>query len=101
MGKIEWDKTLSNPHRYSIMSALRSADRVGYSVFARSLGISKSLLSKHMTLLVQVEYIRVHKIPRGRIVLTELSATPLGRQQFEEFKAQLLTVGETIIDAQE
>lgn len=101
MSKIEWDKTLANPNRYSIMSALDSADRIGYSVFASSLGITKSLLSKHITLLDRAGFIVVHKIPRGRVFLTELSATDLGKQRFRQFKMQLLTVGDIIIKSQE
>lgn len=100
MSSIQWDKTLSNPIRYSMMSALQVADRVSYAVFEESLGISKSLLSKHITTLVDAEYVRVHKIPRGRLFLTELSSTTLGSKRFADFKEQLLTVGDTIVSFQ-
>lgn len=93
-----WDKVLTSPIRYAIMSALKESDRVSYTTFLEALRISKSLLSKHLSVLEKAGYIRIHKIERGYAVSTELEKTSLGAERFDNHREMMLNIGRVIVD---
>ncbi|WP_150462599.1 transcriptional regulator [Nesterenkonia ebinurensis] len=93
MGEQTWDKVLTNPHRYTILAALQESDRVAYSTFLEVLGLSKSLLSKHIAALEAAGYVRTVKVSGGYRSITELESTDLGAERFSAHQRMLLTIG--------
>lgn len=103
MSEHVWDKVLTNPHRYTILAALQESDRVAYATFHEVLGLSKSLLSKHIAALQRAGYVRTARVSGGYRSITELESTHLGAERFSAHQKMLLTIGSrlTRTDAQE
>lgn len=78
-----WDKAFNPPARYAIAAATYHQDRVSFTTLRKALGISATLMSKHVSYLEKVGYLTVFKVQVGRKVLTELSLTEAGRTAFD------------------
>ncbi|MDN6557610.1 MAG: transcriptional regulator [Acidipropionibacterium acidipropionici] len=89
-----WDKAFTAPARYTIAATLAHQDRVSFSLIRKALGISATLMSKHVSYLEQVGYLTVYKVKSGRQVLTELSLTDAGRRAFRRYTELLKAVAE-------
>ncbi|ART21444.1 TPA: helix-turn-helix domain-containing protein [Corynebacterium striatum] len=79
------DGTLHSPVRLSILGALNSVDSVDYQTLKDALGVSYSLLTKHLGVLEQASLVKVDKQFVSRTPVTNLKLTKQGRQQFENY----------------
>lgn len=66
------------------MAALNSSDTVRSSTLRKAMGISQTLMSKHVSVLDSSGYIVVNKVVAGRNVITELEPTGKGRAAFAD-----------------
>ncbi|MBM6699079.1 transcriptional regulator [Bifidobacterium pullorum subsp. saeculare] len=78
----QWDKVIQSPLRFTIMAMLDGVDALGFSDIRAASETSAPTLSKQLTVLENAGYVQVSKVTRGRRVLTEMSATPEGRQAY-------------------
>lgn len=90
-----WNKAFTAPARYTIVATLYHKDQVSSTLIRKALGISATLMSKHVSYLEAAGYLTVRKVQVGRRVLTELSLTVLGRQAFDEQTKLLKTLAES------
>ena len=87
--RVRLDEVIHAPVRLSVMAAVASADRVEFRYLRDLLGVSDSLLSKHMTQLEDAGYIKVIKGYQGKRPRTWLALTPGGRAAFDDYRAAL------------
>jgi DNA-binding PadR family transcriptional regulator len=71
------------------MSALAAADRVDFRFLRELVEVSESLLSKHMTLLEDANYVTVIKGCQGKRPRTWYTLTDTGRAAFDAYLAAL------------
>ena len=77
-----FDETIHSPNRLRICAALSAARQVEFATLERGLGVSKSLLSKQLKVLIDAGYIAVERKPQpfGRprtwVGLTEITSRP-------------------------
>lgn len=83
------DEVIHAPVRLSIMSALAAADRVDFRFLRELVEVSDSLLSKHMTLLEDANYVEVTKGYQGKRPRTWFTLTDIGRAAFDAYLAAL------------
>lgn len=87
-----FDETIHSPRRLSICAFLATADEVEFAVIRDSLGVTDSVLSKHLRVLIDANYVTSRKtlgIGRPR---TWLRLTGEGREAFEHHVALLRRV---------
>lgn len=90
------DELIHSPVRLSVMSALRTADQVHFTLLRDTLEVSDSLLSKHVAALDEAGYVEVTKGYVGKKPRTWYSLTERGRHAFDTYVATLREiVGET------
>jgi DNA-binding MarR family transcriptional regulator len=85
----QFDAVVHNPTRFSIMAALRAADRAEFRFVRDTVEISDSVLSQHVTTLEEAGYVKVTKGQVGRRPRTWLSLTRAGRTAFAHHLALL------------
>jgi DNA-binding MarR family transcriptional regulator len=85
----ELDELLGHAVRFSIVALLAAANRVEFSFVRDEVEVTDSMLSKQMSILEQVGYIKVHKAFVGKRPRTWLSLTREGRRVFERHLAAL------------
>jgi len=83
------DELIHAPVRLSIMSALAAADRADFRFLRELVEVSDSLLSKHMTLLEDAEYVAVIKGYQGKRPRTWYTLTDTGRAAYDAYLAAL------------
>lgn len=80
----ELNEAIHPPRRLFICSFLEAVDGAEFSVLRDAMDISDSSLSKHVSALAAVGYVRVEKtVSRGR-VRTWLTLTPTGRKAYRQ-----------------
>ncbi|WIM67754.1 transcriptional regulator [Corynebacterium breve] len=79
------DGTIHSPVRLSIMGALNSVESVDYQTLLTSLGISYSLLSKHLAILEEAELVVATKAFIGKKPVTRMKMTSAGRRAFDAY----------------
>lgn len=79
----ELDELLGHAVRFSIVALLAAANRVEFSFVRDEVEVTDSMLSKQVSILEQVRYIKVHKAFVGKRPRTWLSLTREGRRAFE------------------
>ena len=85
----ELDDLMGHPVRFSIVAMLASASRVEFSFVRDQIEVSDSVLSKQISALEQVGYVKVDKGFIGKRGRTWLSITKPGRRTFERHLAAL------------
>ena len=83
------DDLLGHPVRYSIVALLGAADRAEFGFVRDQVEVSDSVMSKQMSLLEDVGYVKVHKGYIDNRARTWLSLTGKGRRTFERHLAAL------------
>lgn len=73
-----FNELIHAPQRLRTCAMLNGAKRVEFRVLQDQLGLSKSALSKHLTLLVDAGYVRQERAPRNSRNRLWLSLTPEG-----------------------
>jgi DNA-binding MarR family transcriptional regulator len=78
--------------RLSIMALLAAADWAEFGFVRDSIGISDSVLSKHVASLESAGFVAIRKTSNGRIRHTHLQLTKVGREAFEAHAAALAEI---------
>lgn len=90
----ELDDLLAHPVRLSITALLAAAQKVEFGFLRDHVEVTDSMLSKQVSILEQVHYVRVHKGFVGKRPRTWLSLTSQGRRTFERHLAALREIAE-------
>ena len=87
---IGFDETIRSPNRLRICAALSAARQVEFATLERGLGVSKSLLSKQLRVLIDAGYVAVERKPQpfGR-PRTWVGLTSAGRRAYRNHVAAL------------
>ena len=87
---IGFDETIHSPNRLRICAALSAAREVEFATLERGLGVSKSLLSKQLRVLIDAGYVAVERKPQpfGR-PRTWVGLTSAGRRAYRNHVAAL------------
>lgn len=85
----ELDELLGHPVRFSVMALLAAASKVEFGFVRDQIEVSDSILSKQMSALEEVGYVRVDKGHVGRRPRTWLSLTKGGQRAFDRHLAAL------------
>ena len=60
-----FDETIHSPNRLRICAALSAARQVEFATLEQGLGVSKSLLSKQLKVLIDAGYVKVEHKPQS------------------------------------
>jgi DNA-binding MarR family transcriptional regulator len=88
----EVDEHLNSPVRLSIVATLAKVDDAEFQVVRDAIELSDSVLSKQVSLLEAVGYVKVRKGYVGKRPRTWLSATELGRNALGKHIAALRAI---------
>lgn len=77
-----FNEVIHAPQRLRICAMLNGAQKVEFRVLQDQLGLSKSALSKHLTLLVDAGYVRQERALRNSRNRLLLSLTPEGARAY-------------------
>ena len=85
-----FDETIHSPNRLRICAALSVARQVEFAALEQGLGVSKSLLSKQLKVLIDAGYVTVERKPQsfGR-PRTWVGLTSAGRRAYRNHVAAL------------
>jgi DNA-binding MarR family transcriptional regulator len=92
----ELDSLLNPPARLRLMTMLTAVSEVEFATLREGLGVSDSVMSKHLAALATVGYVRTRKgMHRGRRT-TWVSLTPNGRRTLGQHVAALRAIIATV-----
>ncbi|WP_130874988.1 transcriptional regulator [[Pseudopropionibacterium] massiliense] len=85
-----FDETIHSPNRLRICAALSAARQVEFAALLEGLGVSKSLLSKQLKVLIDAGYVTLERKPQriGR-PRTWVGLTAAGRKAYRNHVAAL------------
>jgi DNA-binding MarR family transcriptional regulator len=78
----DFNEVIHAPQRLRICAALSAAQKLEFGFLQERLGLSKSALSKHLSLLVDAGYVGQHRSVRDSHSRLWLSLTPAGRRAY-------------------
>jgi DNA-binding MarR family transcriptional regulator len=84
-----FDPVVHAPPRLQVCGLLAVVDTMDFAAVRERVGVSDSVLSKHVRQLEEAGYVTVHKATRASRVRTSLSLTGAGRAAFEAHVAEL------------
>ena len=84
-----FDAVIHPPPRLQVCGLLAAVDDMEFGAVRDTVGVSDSVLSKHVKQLDDAGYVRVHKATRASRQRTSLSLTAAGRTAFEAHVAEL------------
>jgi len=84
-----FDAVIHAPGRLQICGILSAAEEADFAMVRDALGVSDSVLSKHLKLLDDAGYIRLRKAPMDGRQRTWLAFTAAGRRAFAAHVAEL------------
>jgi DNA-binding MarR family transcriptional regulator len=84
-----FDPVVHAPPRLQVCGLLAVVDTMDFAAAREQVGVSDSVLSKHVRQLEEAGYVTVHKATRASRVRTSLSLTGAGRAAFEAHVAEL------------
>jgi DNA-binding MarR family transcriptional regulator len=84
-----FDPIVHAPPRLQVCGLLAVVDTMDFAAVREQVGVSDSVLSKHVRQLEEAGYVKVHKATRASRVRTSLSLTTTGRAAFEAHVAEL------------
>ncbi|WP_245160423.1 transcriptional regulator [Blastococcus sp. CT_GayMR20] len=77
------------PPRLQVCGLLAAVDDMDFATVREHVGVSDSVLSKHVRQLEEAGYVKVRKSTRASRVRTNLALTGEGRKAFEAHVAEL------------
>lgn len=83
------DGTIHSPARLTLMTALTAVSEVEFATLRASLGVSDSVLSKHLSALAAVHYVKVRKGSHLGRRTTWVALTTTGRSALSAHVAAL------------
>jgi DNA-binding MarR family transcriptional regulator len=84
-----FDAVIHAPNRLQICALLAAVDTAEFATVRDSVGVSDSVLSKHVATLQEAGYVDVRKATVASRVRTWLSLTKAGRRAFRAHVAEL------------
>lgn len=84
-----FDAVVHMPPRLQICGLLAVVDTMDFAAVREQVGVSDSVLSKHVKQLEEAGYVTVRKATRASRVRTSLALTAEGRAAFEAHVAEL------------
>jgi DNA-binding MarR family transcriptional regulator len=84
-----FDAVIHPSPRLQICGLLAAVDSMDFAVVRDEVGVSDSVLSKHVRQLEEAGYVTVHKATRASRLRTSLSLTRDGRAAFDAHVAEL------------
>jgi DNA-binding MarR family transcriptional regulator len=88
----DWDSTLQPPARLALMTMLTTVSRAEFVTVRDRLQVSDSVLSKHVSALSAVGYVKSHKGTHAGRRTTWLSLTSTGRSALSSHVAALRAI---------
>jgi DNA-binding MarR family transcriptional regulator len=85
----QFDPVVHAPPRLQICGLLAVVDTMDFAAVRDQIGVSDSVLSKHVRQLEEAGYVKVRKSTRASRVRTSLALTPAGRTAFDAHVAEL------------
>lgn len=85
----QFDAVIHAPGRLQICGILATANAAEFSAIREAIGVSDSVMSKHVKLLEEAGYVTVKKAAREGRQRTWLSLTQAGRKAFTTHIAEL------------
>jgi DNA-binding MarR family transcriptional regulator len=85
----QFDPVVHAAPRLQVCGLLAVVDTMDFAAVREQVGVSDSVLSKHVRQLEEAGYVKVHKATRASRVRTSLSLTTAGRAAFEAHVAEL------------
>lgn len=76
------NEDFSNPVRLSLMGSLRAVDEADFKTLKETVGISDSMLSRHLSALEAAGYVRIKKGYVGKRPRTWAKLTSSGQEAF-------------------
>ncbi len=89
-----FNDTIHAPNRLRICALLDMGEEVEFAVVQKQLGVSASVLSKHVSVLVNAGYVRQHRAVRDTRQRVWLSLTDEGRAAYRAHIAALRAIVE-------
>lgn len=87
--KAGFDPVIHAPGRLQICGILSAAQEADFAMIRDTLGVSDSVVSKHLKLLEDAGYVRLRKAPFEGRQRTWISLTAAGRQAFSAHLSEL------------
>nr|WP_203232760.1 transcriptional regulator [Streptomyces sp. 769] len=87
-----FDTTIHAPNRLRICALLDTAGEAEFAVVQEQLDVSASVLSKHVTVLMEAGYVEQRKAVRNTRQRVWLRLTPEGRQAYQAHLAALRAI---------
>ncbi|WP_407699604.1 transcriptional regulator [Streptomyces ferrugineus] len=87
-----FDTTIHAPNRLRICALLDTAGEAEFAVVQRELDVSASVLSKHVTVLMDADYVEQRKAVRDTRQRVWLRLTPRGRDAYQAHLAALRAI---------
>ena len=84
-----FDPVVHAPPRLQVCGLLAVVDTMDFATVRDQVGVSDSVLSKHVKQLEDAGYVQVHKATRAARLRTSLSLTAAGRAAFDAHVAEL------------
>lgn len=84
-----FDVVIHAPNRLQITAMLAPVEALDFASIREALHISDSVLSKHLKVLVEAEYVSASKTPHGSRTRTWLTLTPTGHAALAGHLAEL------------
>ena len=84
-----FDAVIHPPPRLQVCGLLAAVDTMDFAAVRDTVGVSDSVLSKHVKQLEDAGYVRTRKATITSRVRTSLSLTPAGRKAFAAHVAEL------------
>lgn len=88
-GAPRFDEVIHARNRLHICALLAEVDSVDFATVQETLGVSDYVVSKHVKILVDADYVRTHKETRHGRARTWLSLTDTGRTALQAHLAEL------------
>jgi DNA-binding MarR family transcriptional regulator len=85
----QFDAVIHPPPRLQICGLLAAVDLMEFAAVRDAVGVSDSVLSKHVKQLEDAGYVEVQKATRASRLRTSLSLTKDGRRAFDAHVAEL------------
>jgi DNA-binding MarR family transcriptional regulator len=85
----QFDQVIHAPIRLQICALLAAVDSAEFATVRESVGVSDSVLSKHVATLQEAGYVAIRKAPVASRVRTWLALTKEGRRAFDAHVAEL------------
>jgi DNA-binding MarR family transcriptional regulator len=85
----QFDAVIHAPNRLQICALLAAVDSAEFATVRDAVGISDSVLSKHVATLQEAGYVEIRKASVASRVRTWLALTKAGRRAFDAHVAEL------------